>query len=133
MATLHRPQADDVIISRQSAGNVTVGVKSSVPQIVCGSFEEALQRARSVAISPRGRLWYTGSGGTCVLLGDVKLLGAIWNEYAEMPGLRLTPAQAQRLWALDTETCASALGSLVGLKVLVRGPDGKYARITQHS
>jgi hypothetical protein len=26
-------------------------------------------------------------------------------EYAEMPGLKLTAAQAQRLWGLDRQSC----------------------------
>lgn len=60
---------------------------------------------------------------------DAKLLRAIWNEYVEMPGLRLTCQQAQRLWAIDAHTCASLLDSLVDLKFLVRGADGKYARL----
>jgi len=30
-------------------------------------------------------------------------------EYAEMPGLRVTCQQAQRLWGLDAATCLEAL------------------------
>ena len=29
------------------------------------------------------------------------------GEFMEMPGLRLTPAQAMRLWGLERETCAA--------------------------
>ena len=43
-------------------------------------------------------------------LGDVvQMLKA---EYLEMPGLRLTLAQAQRLWNLDRDTCAGALNGV---------------------
>ena len=38
-------------------------------------------------------------------------LELIRMEYAEMPGLQLTFWQAQRLWNLPSELCASALTS----------------------
>lgn len=50
------------------------------------------------------------------------------GEYREMPGLRLTLAQAQRLWALDTCTCESALGELIDAQFLRRAPDGTFVR-----
>jgi DNA-binding IclR family transcriptional regulator len=55
-------------------------------------------------------------------------LRQIWHEFAEMPGLRLTIAQAQRLCALDRATCAELLESLVSARLLVRGGDGRYSR-----
>ena len=42
-----------------------------------------------------------------------------------MPGLSLTAPQAQRLWGLDTTTCAFLLTTLVGRKVLRRTAIGK--------
>ena len=33
------------------------------------------------------------------------VLQRIQGEYVEMPGLRLTPAQAQRLWGLERDVC----------------------------
>jgi hypothetical protein len=57
-----------------------------------------------------------------------ELLRRICGEYLEMPGLLLTPAQAQRLWALDAVTCAQALDYLVDAGFLVRQRDGKYGR-----
>ena len=44
---------------------------------------------------------------------DDDLLQRIRGEFMEMPGLRLTTRQAQRLWALDDATCRRALTSLV--------------------
>ena len=35
------------------------------------------------------------------------------GEFREMPGLRLTPAQAMRLWGLERETCARVIEGLV--------------------
>jgi hypothetical protein len=34
-------------------------------------------------------------------------------EFLEMPRLRLTPAQARRLWNLEGETCHAAIDTLV--------------------
>jgi hypothetical protein len=52
----------------------------------------------------------------------------ICSEFAEMPGLQLTSRQAQRLWALDEETCGQLLSLLVEENFLRRvGPD-RYAR-----
>jgi hypothetical protein len=49
-------------------------------------------------------------------------------EFAEMPGLQLTSRQAQRLWALDEESCAQLLNLLVDANFLRRvGPD-RYGR-----
>lgn len=62
---------------------------------------------------------------------DEHLLRRIRGEYLEMPGLRLTRPQAQRLWGLDDGTSARVLQVLVDLKFLVRGADGTYARLTE--
>ncbi len=58
------------------------------------------------------------------------LLARIRGEFAEMPGMRLTFRQAQRLWALDAGTCRSLLDTLVERHFLVRSADGAYARAT---
>jgi len=57
-----------------------------------------------------------------------ELLRRICGEFLEMPGLLLTLAQAQRLWALDASTCSHALNYLVEAGFLVRQRDGKYGR-----
>jgi Fic family protein len=41
-------------------------------------------------------------------------------EYADMPGLCLTVSQAQRLWAIDQQTCERALRTLVAGGILRR-------------
>jgi len=58
-------------------------------------------------------------------------LRRVKGEYLEMPGLRLTPAQAQRLWGLDREACNALLGALVDTKFLSRTRDGAFVRITR--
>ena len=40
------------------------------------------------------------------------VLQRIQGEYVEMPGLRLTAAQAQRLWGLERDVCDALLGAL---------------------
>ena len=47
-------------------------------------------------------------------------------EYLEMPGLRLTSAQAQRLWGLDLRTCEELLAELMSARFLARTRDGSF-------
>lgn len=56
------------------------------------------------------------------------LLRRIQGEYAEMPGLILTEAQAQRLWAIDDRTCRIVLATLVERSFLRRTTAGAYVR-----
>ena len=55
-------------------------------------------------------------------------LRRVQGEYIEMPGLRLTTAQAQRLWNLDRAACDALLGALVDSKFLSRTRDGAFVR-----
>jgi hypothetical protein len=57
------------------------------------------------------------------------VLQRIQGEFVEMPGLRLTAAQAQRLWGLDREVCDRLLGALVEAKFLERTRDGAFVRL----
>ncbi len=41
------------------------------------------------------------------------ILRRVQNEFLEMPGLRLTPEQATRLWGVNNETCRAVIESLV--------------------
>jgi hypothetical protein len=59
------------------------------------------------------------------------VLRRVQGEYTEMPGLRLTPAQAQRLWGLDRTVCDALLGALVDAKFLFRTRDGAFMRTDQ--
>src|SRR4030095_273207 len=62
-------------------------------------------------------------------LDDV--LRRVQGEYRDMPGLRLTMAQAQRLWGLDRAACDALLGALVDAKFLFRTRDGAFMRSDQ--
>jgi hypothetical protein len=56
----------------------------------------------------------------------VRLLDIARGEYLEMPGLRLTRPQAQRLWALDTATCDALLDTLESTHFLRRTRNGEF-------
>jgi hypothetical protein len=56
------------------------------------------------------------------------LLHRVRGEFIEMPGLRLTEAQARRLWDLDAAICAWLLETLVNARFLFRTPDGSLMR-----
>lgn len=58
------------------------------------------------------------------------MLDRIRAEYLEMPGLRLTIEQAQRLCGVDATLCKAVLDALVDAKFLCVKPNGMYARLT---
>lgn len=65
---------------------------------------------------------------------DTTTAAAVWieridSEYREMPGLRLTLAQAARLWGLQAPQCRALLGTLVERGRLVETPDGLYCAV----
>lgn len=57
------------------------------------------------------------------------IVGQVRREFLEMPGLRLTEAQARRLWTLGASQCSEALDNLVDSGFLVRTPDGSVIRL----
>ena len=58
---------------------------------------------------------------------DEHVLRRARAEFLEMPGLRLTSTQAQRLWGLDRRTCDDLLAALTQTHFLVRTRDGSFA------
>jgi hypothetical protein len=51
-------------------------------------------------------------------------------EYAEMPGLSVTLAQAQRLWRVDERTCRRVFDALIARGILRRTIKGRYVRVS---
>ena len=47
-------------------------------------------------------------------------------EFLEMPGLKLTVPQAQRLWGVDRPTCEAVIATLTATRFLVRTRDGAF-------
>jgi hypothetical protein len=56
------------------------------------------------------------------------LLQRVRSEFDEMPGLRLTPAQAARLLGLDPRSCERVINVLVNSAFLRWTPDGSVVR-----
>jgi hypothetical protein len=57
------------------------------------------------------------------------LVQRVRSEFNEMPGLRLTPAQASRLLGLQPPTCVKVLNALVSAAFLRWTPDGSIMRV----
>lgn len=49
-------------------------------------------------------------------------------EFLEMPGLRVTRAQARRLWALEADVCEAILAALVDARFLVESANASFMR-----
>ena len=60
--------------------------------------------------------------------GITPLLHRVRSEFLEMPGLRLTPAQAARLWAVDRQTSERILDGLAMAGFLLKNREGAYLR-----
>ncbi len=57
------------------------------------------------------------------------LLGAIRAEFDEMPGMRLTPEQFERLWNLDRTECRCAIDHLIEEGFLREDRRGRLLRM----
>jgi hypothetical protein len=56
------------------------------------------------------------------------LVQRIRSEFLEMPGLKLTPRQAARLWGVESTTSELVLACLADAGFLSRSRDGAYTR-----
>jgi len=59
-----------------------------------------------------------------------RTLERLRGEFLEMPGLRLTAKQVQRLCGVEPTLCKPILDALVDVKFLCVKSDGSYARAT---
>jgi hypothetical protein len=57
------------------------------------------------------------------------IVDRVREEFREMPGLRLTPAQATRLWGLEHEMCRAVIDTLVSAAYLRWTPAGSVMRV----
>jgi hypothetical protein len=60
-----------------------------------------------------------------------EIVERVRSEYIEMPGMRLTPRQLQRLCGIGPALCDAVLESMVDSRFLTAKPDGTYARATE--
>jgi hypothetical protein len=58
-----------------------------------------------------------------------QIVGRVREEFREMPGLRLTPAQAMRLWGLETGPCQRVIEALVATAFLKWTAGGTVTRL----
>ena len=56
------------------------------------------------------------------------VLERVRAEFVEMPGMRLTVQQVQRLCGIEATLCTTVLAALVDSRFLYIAPDGRYAR-----
>jgi hypothetical protein len=61
-----------------------------------------------------------------------RALERIQAEYREMPGMRLTTEQVQRLCGVDRAICLQVLEDLVRARFLECGRDHRYARPSEY-
>jgi hypothetical protein len=59
-----------------------------------------------------------------------RFLQRVRAEYLEMPGLRLTREQVERLCGVEHAVCQAVLDALVEAKFLCVKGDGAYGRLT---
>ena len=69
-----------------------------------------------------------GTVASVATTSSIELLTRIRAEFIEMPGLRLTCAQAARFWNLDCAICTELLATLVEQGFLTRTAGGSYRR-----
>lgn len=92
----------------------------------------AVVPARSMTQRPREGPSVADEAATSTCLSpNAQLLDRIRREYLDMPGLKLTLRQAQRLWHLRERECEERLGALIAAKFLCRKSDGRYARVSE--
>ena len=56
------------------------------------------------------------------------VLRRVRAEFLEMPGLKLTISQAQRLWGMDRSTCEALIEELTAARFLSWTRDGSVVR-----
>jgi hypothetical protein len=57
-----------------------------------------------------------------------RMVYRVREEFREMPGLRLTPAQATKLWGMEQETCDAIIERLVAAAYLRWTSSGAVTR-----
>ena len=56
------------------------------------------------------------------------IVNRVRNEFVEVPGLRLTMAQAMRLWGLEQDECQQVISALVAASFLRLNARGQILR-----
>jgi len=121
-----------VFIRREAGGHFTIGPFKGPPQIEAVDFEHALHTAGRYAAREGSDIWYASTPAKAGRLADLVAIRTLWNEYVELPALRLTWNQIRRLLAVDAETCTAVIAVLMEVGLLRRSCDGTFERSHQH-
>jgi hypothetical protein len=124
------PAQPDVLIHRDAAGRFTIGPLYGVPQMDCVDFEQALYTAGRFAAREGSNVWYASTVDPPRRLADVFTIRRLWNEYIDLPALRLTRDQIRRMLDVDSQTTDAVVTALVEVGLLDGSRDGAYARAT---
>jgi hypothetical protein len=95
------------------------------------AMEVHVTGASTMSISSRGKIMTTVEAPIAEHHHDegiTSLLHRIRSEFNEMPGLRLTPAQAARLWGMERHTSERILDGLALAGFLSKNRAGAYLR-----
>ena len=122
------PETTTAIRSRSSVPNQPPSARR-VSSIECAR-EPALSAREQHPITLPQTLERRPVTQTRLKPGISALLLRIESEYREMPGLKLTEAQARRLWDLDGDTCSLVLTTLMEQRFLKCTANGTYVRAT---
>ena len=135
------PEDGDIVVREEQRDGTLVYVLHTAPgpdQYLLRSRRDAVTHALTFALRAHARAWLTGAQADFGLLledfravtpiGDV--LSRLRAEFVEMPGLRLTPEQVQRLCGVERGALPDGcFRRLVDAKFLCVTPDGHYARL----
>jgi hypothetical protein len=132
-----RPGPEDIVIRRElhnERPTFVLRVASGPDQFKVRSQDEAVARATRTAQREHVRVWISDSDSASFrILADFRItaIDRLRAEFLEMPGLRLTIRQAERLCGIKAHACKSMLDSLVESKFLCVKADGTYARVSE--
>jgi len=127
------PEDGDIVIrSEMKNGHAgfVLHVAPGPDQFRVRSEDEAVARATRTARREHVRVWITDGDFAFRMLSDFRVPAAerLRAEFLEMPGLRLTLRQAERLCGINARACKAILDALVEAKFLALRADGTYGR-----
>jgi hypothetical protein len=113
------------VLNRHIVANTRVPRRNNRPPASCALVPAAAQHDDWQRACSNGSRQSSLCGPDHFLMkNDVEQLAVrVSGEFMEMPGLRLTMSQAQRLWCIDGETCAEVVALLVARSILRRQAD----------
>jgi hypothetical protein len=134
----------DIVVREERRDGAPLFVFRQMPgpdQYLTGSRDEAFSQALRFGRRLHVQVWLAEEHDL-VRLDDFRdgvtsmmasIMSRLRSEFAEMPGLRLTAAQAQRFCGVHPRLCRASLDALVDDNFLCRLPDSTYGRRSELS